>query len=1148
MAASQVTRVDVLSSGHADVDIAMSAEESWPAHTSKVPADVDRAGHCLQLVHERMQQALEQHSRSDHEDMEPDFLGENTDLTADLEASLFVRTPAMGEAYSTLQETGMVILCGPPGCGKTTLARALLRRSRQEGFRGYALQKLDDWNTHIGDRHTVVALDGTLGKVRVDSQQHASWEQIEDNAMARIKQGTLRLVITVYPHVLCELQWLEEKWKGDAHVVWLTAPLPEDVKERLLNFHLNKLELETGEQLETHEQHETGEQREVDIQQCDTEKHRQTVQKILQKDVSGPVFPWCCDYLAKHRNTSEDPTTVFTMPAEAYIKLFRKMVGHQTYGRSFAAVFALSMRGVFHFLHNVSEAKPHLEEIGLDLFPDDQLAEYAKLLQGSVLSEGQFSSRVLYEAAGLALGCCFRLPILLKVCDFTFLVCYVNLTRRPVVPFNICVTVGSVPSCSRDAAECAKDCQALVERIFTDLLHGNPQRFFQQPCLQSPQFLQELDNYCARKRREMKKLLKAVDPVHKLSLVYWSALHPSHHLTRWCLSKMKAHKKLSAKVLMACSLFDNLTHNSECQLLSVLHDLITPDHFRYLECIIDFPVLGKDQCLSEEMQKQIQTITERGSVQRTLQYLCDPSLPIPPDLVEVWMTQENKLCLKVNDRRHWYLVFRLLTDRTVNETDSDGNTVLHIAVDRGQTAAIRLSHKAGAVLTQQNKKGQTPDQLVCRTEALALWSRKACDGIDDKDGEGRTGLMVACHEGQEDFARLYIQLGADVRITEGSATGCGLTALHFACLCTSHKASVNITRLLVQAGADVNTHDKVSEVTPLMNEGGNTPLSLAARSGHSDTAELLIRHGADVNTLNDVGDTPLMYAAMNGQSDTAELLIRLCADVNTVNDHGDTPLLSAARNGHSDTSDVLIHHGADVTTLNDWGDSPVMSAAWNGHSETVEVLIHHGADVNTLNDRGDTPVMSAARNGHSDTVEVLIRHGADINIKCKMGDTPLFSATSCGHSDTAELLIRHGADVNTLNEWNDTPLLTAARNGHSDTAKLLIRHGADVNMLNGWDDTPLLTAARNGHSDTAEVLICHGADVNLKCKMGDSPLLSAARNGHTDTAKMLICHGADVNTPNDRGFTPLLSAIRNGHSHTANMLRQYVDASNLDEA
>ncbi|XP_076436276.1 uncharacterized protein LOC143275866 isoform X2 [Babylonia areolata] len=114
MAASKDTQAD-MSSGHADVTL--SAESRLP-DISEDPVAVDRVVHDLQHVQERTQQALEEHSHADCEEMELDSLGVNTDLTADHEAPLFVRTPAMMEAYSTLQETGMVILCGPPGCGK----------------------------------------------------------------------------------------------------------------------------------------------------------------------------------------------------------------------------------------------------------------------------------------------------------------------------------------------------------------------------------------------------------------------------------------------------------------------------------------------------------------------------------------------------------------------------------------------------------------------------------------------------------------------------------------------------------------------------------------------------------------------------------------------------------------------------------------------------------------------------------------------------------------------------------------------------------------------------------------------------------------------------------------------------------------------
>lgn len=66
---------------------------------------------------------------------------------------------------------------------------------------------------------------------------------------------------------------------------------------------------------------------------------------------------------------------------------------------------------------------------------------------------------------------------------------------------------------------------------------------------------------------------------------------------------------------------------------------------------------------------------------------------------------------------------------------------------------------------------------------------------------------------------------------------------------------------------------------------GHIPLHLAAQNGHVEVANLLIRHGADVNAFNlfGFGCTALYTASSKGHADVAECLILNGADVDLSN-------------------------------------------------------------------------------------------------------------------------------------------------------------------------------------------------------------------------------------------------------------------------
>jgi ankyrin repeat protein len=202
-------------------------------------------------------------------------------------------------------------------------------------------------------------------------------------------------------------------------------------------------------------------------------------------------------------------------------------------------------------------------------------------------------------------------------------------------------------------------------------------------------------------------------------------------------------------------------------------------------------------------------------------------------------------------------------------------------------------------------------------------------------------------------------------------------------------------------------------------EDSNTPLHLAAQNGHSEIAELLLAHRADVNAGNKDGLTPLHYAAMNGKRDVVELLLAHGADVNGRMLNGLTPLHQAAFGGYQDVVEILLAKGADVNVNARMagGLTPLHWAVQAGHREVAELLLAEGADVNARMLDGRTPLHLAADNDHRDLVEWLLAHGADVYAMDNGGRTPLDSLRMMGawlkhHQEIAKLLEEKEITVN----------------------------------------------------------------------------------------------------------------------------------------
>lgn len=80
---------------------------------------------------------------------------------------------------------------------------------------------------------------------------------------------------------------------------------------------------------------------------------------------------------------------------------------------------------------------------------------------------------------------------------------------------------------------------------------------------------------------------------------------------------------------------------------------------------------------------------------------------------------------------------------------------------------------------------------------------------------------------------------------------------------SSLRGSAAVTELLLERGADVNSHE--SEIIP--------PLHAAIFGGNAVMVELLIARGADVEMPNRSGYRPLMEAVRRGYRDIAESLL-----------------------------------------------------------------------------------------------------------------------------------------------------------------------------------------------------------------------------------------------------------------------------------
>jgi quinoprotein dehydrogenase-associated probable ABC transporter substrate-binding protein len=186
---------------------------------------------------------------------------------------------------------------------------------------------------------------------------------------------------------------------------------------------------------------------------------------------------------------------------------------------------------------------------------------------------------------------------------------------------------------------------------------------------------------------------------------------------------------------------------------------------------------------------------------------------------------------------------------------------------------------------------------------------------------------------------------------------------------------------------------------------GNPLLVNAVRFGFVDVTTVLLDHKADPNQTNLSHWTPLMYAAWDDSAQIANVLIKHSARIDAVDNAGLTPLAIACQNAKIKAAEALVSAGADVNAaVAKGGYTPLMLASLSGSSELATSLLGHGAKVNAVNPGGVTALMIAAANDRRNVVAVLLKSGADVNVRSEDGRRALSIAQANNNEALIQLL------------------------------------------------------------------------------------------------------------------------------------------------
>jgi hypothetical protein len=176
---------------------------------------------------------------------------------------------------------------------------------------------------------------------------------------------------------------------------------------------------------------------------------------------------------------------------------------------------------------------------------------------------------------------------------------------------------------------------------------------------------------------------------------------------------------------------------------------------------------------------------------------------------------------------------------------------------------------------------------------------------------------------------------------------------------------------LIEAGAYVDAWD----------EEGRTPLFLAARAGHTESAIALVEGGAQIGLSRHTEERTAVNAALSQR--------------------------------HWKTAAALMARGASPPPVEgpyrQWFVSALYSLSNQGDIASLRVFLDAGISPNLAENSGVTPLMGAAKGNQYEAARMLINAGADVNARATHNRTALGIAKAGRFAKLVELLEDSGA-------------------------------------------------------------------------------------------------------------------------------------------
>jgi ankyrin repeat protein len=379
-----------------------------------------------------------------------------------------------------------------------------------------------------------------------------------------------------------------------------------------------------------------------------------------------------------------------------------------------------------------------------------------------------------------------------------------------------------------------------------------------------------------------------------------------------------------------------------------------------------------------------------------------------------------------------------------------GQTVMHMAVMGGDADAVRLVLRFG-LEHDPNAEGMSMDKDGTVNVKRAP-AKKPFFKSSDRDESGISPLFLAVILGHVPALAEILDFDTDAV----NQTLYSLSLLHVA----AAVGKMPMVQYMV---------DTVRMPVDIKDQNSATPVFYSAFGGFDEVSEFLIGRGAFVDLEDGQSQSPIMMAMEAGHENTARMLLRYKADVNTLNLRGDNAIwLCIVRNMPSLLSEFVRsgaceleaglerHRNTLLHKLIMFIDNEQMGCMM------VASLLSHGAKVDAVNDEKKTALFHAVALSKAKIVTLLLNSGANPKATDAFDNTPLHFAF---WPPIASTLVEKGADPNASNMDGMTPMHIMSAFGMTETVCCLRALGGSLSREREREKSDDLFCFRKRHGE-----------------------------------------------------------------------------------